>query len=104
MQLVRSRLRRIDIYSANRTEDDYIGTKCSPKLLGFVYADVQPLAEQFVSENGGQTVKKQAKLYLRPDAGVQCGDLAAVYTSKPDCRITEVRRAGEYLAATAVHL
>lgn len=104
MQLVRSRLRRIDIYSSARTADDYIGTKTSPVLLGFVYADVQQLPEELDEENGGQSVKRRAKLYCRRDAGVQCGDLAAVYSAKPDCRVTAVRRTGDYLAATVEHL
>ncbi len=104
MQLIRSRLRRIDIYSPVRTADDYIGTKAAPALLGFVYADVQQLPDELNEENGGQSVKRRAKLYCRRDAGVQCGDLAAVYSAKPDCRVIAVRRAVDYLTATVEHL
>lgn len=100
MQLIRSRLKRIDIYSPTRAADDYIGTKTSPTLLGYVYANIQHLPDELSLENGGRTVKRRAKLYLRRDAGVQCGDLAAVYSAKPDSRITEVQRRGDYLAAT----
>lgn len=100
MQLIRSRLKRIDIYSPKRAADDYIGTKAAPVLLGYVYADIQHLPDELNRENGGNIVKRRAKLYCRRDAGVQCGDLAAVFSAKPDCRVTNIKRAGDCLIAT----
>lgn len=100
MQLIRSRLKRIDIYSSARAADEYIGTKAAPELLGYVYADIQHYPDELNLENGGRTVKRRAKLFCRRDAGIQCGDLAAVYSKKPDCRVTSVKRTGEYLLAT----
>lgn len=99
MQLIRNRLKRIDIYSAVRVADEYIGTKAAPKLLGYVYADIQLLPDELNCENGGNTVKRRAKLFCRRDAGVQCGDLAAVYSAKPDCRVTSIKRAEDCLIA-----
>lgn len=100
MQLIRNRLKRIDIYSTARVVDEYIGTKAAPVLLGYVYADIQHLPDELNCENGGNTIKRRAKLYCRRDAGVQCGDLAAVYSKKPDCRVTSIKRTGDCLIAT----
>lgn len=104
MQLINNRLERVDIYSCDRQESSYIGTQSAPKLLGFVYADIQPLAEEIIEGESGKNIKKRVKLILRPDAGVKCGDLAAVYGSSPDWEITEIRQFSGHLSATAVHL
>ena len=104
MQLINGRLERVDIYSPDRQENGYIGTESAPKLLGFVYADIQPLSEEITEGESGKIVRKRVKLILRPDAGVKCGDLAALYNGTPDWEITAVRRFSEHLSATAVHL
>lgn len=104
MQLIGSRLERVDIYAPDREQDSYIGTKSVPKLLGYVYADIQPLTDEISEGESGKIVKKRVKLILRPDAGVQCGDLAAVYGDSPVWEITEVKRFSEHISATAVHL
>lgn len=104
MQLISSRLERVDIYTPERVQDSYIGTKSAPKLLGFVYADIQPLADEISEGESGKIIKRRVKLILRPDAGVQCGDLASVYGDAPVWEITEVKRFSEHISATAVHL
>ncbi len=104
MQLISSRLERVDIYSPHRESSSYIGTEAAPKLLGYVYADIQPLSEEISQGESGKIVKKRVRLILRPDAGVQCGDLAAVYGSSPDWEITEVKKFSGHASATAVHL
>ena len=104
MQLINSRLERVDIYSPDRQKDAYIGTASAPKLLGFVYADIQPLSEEMTEGESGKIAKKRVKFILRPDAGVKCGDLAALYKGAPDWEITEVKRFSEHLSVTAVHL
>lgn len=104
MQLISSRLERVDIYTPHREQDSYIGTKSAPKLLGYVYADIQPLTDEISEGESGKIIRKRVKLILRPDAGVQCGDLAAVYGDSPVWEITEVRRFSEHISATAVHL
>ncbi len=104
MRPINSRLRKIDVYSAAEMPDGYIGTKIEPTLIGFIYADVQPQADKLEENREGVSVSQNARLFLRPDAGISCGDLVALYGSKPDCRITEVKRAREYAAATAVRI
>lgn len=104
MQLIGRRLERVDIYTPDREKDSYIGTKSAPKLLGYVYADIQPLTDEISEGESGKIVKKRVKLILRPDAGVQCGDLAAVYGDSPVWEIKEVKRFSEHISATAVHL
>ncbi len=96
-----NRLRKIDIYAADEAAGDYIGTKTEPRLLGYVYADVQSDARSAENRREGMAEKASVRLFLRPDAGVKCGDLAAVYGKAPDSRITEVRRSREYVAAVA---
>jgi len=104
VQLINSRLERVDIYSPDREKSAYIGTKSAPKLLGYVYADIQPITEEITENESGKTVKKRVRLILRPDAGVKCGDLAAVYSKTPDWEITEVKQFSSHISATAVHL
>lgn len=104
MQLISNRLERVDIYSPARIQDSYIGTKSAPELLGYVYADIQPLTDEISEGSSGKVVRKRVKLILRPDAGVQCGDLAAVYGDSPVWEITEIKRFSEHLSVTAVHL
>lgn len=104
MQLINRRLERVDIYTGSRKESSYIGTESSPELLGFVYADIQPVADKISEGDSGKIIKKSVKLILRPDAGVKCGDLAAIYGNDPDWEITEVRKFSEHISATAVHL
>ena len=104
MQLISSRLERIDIYTPVREQDSYIGTRLSPRLLGYVYADIQPVSDEISEGESGKIIRKRVKLILRPDAGVQCGDLAAVYGDSPVWEITEIRRFSEHISATAVHL
>ncbi len=98
------RLRKIDVYKAAETADGYIGTKTEPELLGYVYADFQPEADRLEDCREGTVKKQSARLFLRPDAGIRCGDLVALYGKSPDSRITEVKRAREYAAATAERL
>lgn len=104
MQLINGRLERVDIYSNVRQESTYIGTEPAPTLLGFVYADIQPLSDEVTEGESGRIVRKRVKLILRPDAGVQCGDLAAVYGDTPDWEITEIKHFSEHMTVTAVHL
>ena len=99
MQLVRRNLKRIDIYSPETVESGYIGKKLTPKLLGYVNAEVQPDEETSEKRTEGFSVYTTARLYMRPDAGVKCGDLAAVFSDKPDCRITAVFPGKGYLMA-----
>ena len=104
MQLINSRLERVDIYSPDRESNGYVGTKSTPRLLGYVYAHIQPVTEEITDGESGKTEKKQAKLILRPDAGVKCGDLAALEKGLPIWEITEVRRFSQHISATVVHL
>lgn len=98
-----NRLRKIDIYAAEETESGYIG-KTVPKRLGYVYADVQSDICAAERAREGTAEKAGVRLFLRPDAGIKCGDLAAVYGKTPDNRITEVRRTRDYAAAVAERL
>ncbi len=102
MQMITNRLERVDIYSAEVEKDGYIGTKPKPVLLGFVYADIQPVTEETFEERGGKVVKKQVKLIARSDAGVKCGDMIAVRCKSPNFRITEIRRYSTHSSVTAV--
>ncbi|MBQ7834995.1 MAG: hypothetical protein IJ385_04365 [Ruminiclostridium sp.] len=104
MQLVQSRLRRVDIYTVSAEDSDYIGTKPVPKLLGYVYADIQPVSSKLFEGRDGKSEKQSVKLILRPDAGVKCGDLAAVYSDLPDFEVTEVKFFSNHISATAVRL
>lgn len=104
MQLIQSRLKKVDIYSLGSTESDYIGTEPQPDLLGFVYADIQQKNSNAVQERGGKREKKTLCLILRPDAGVKCGDYAGVYADGPDYEITEVQQFSDHITATAVEL
>lgn len=99
MQLIRRNLKRIDIYSPETEGSGYIGKKLKPKLLGYVNAEVQPDEETSEERAEGFSVYTTARLYMRPDAGVKCGDLAAVFSDKPDCRITAVFSGKGYLMA-----
>ncbi|MCM1333572.1 MAG: hypothetical protein NC084_08895 [Bacteroides sp.] len=99
-----NRVKKIDIYSPGEVADPYLGTRIEPRLLGYVYADVQGNAETLENLREGTRERRGVRLFLRPDAGIKCGDLAAVYGKAPDSRIIEVRRAGEYVAATAERL
>ena len=101
MQLIQKRLKRVDIYSAGKSDSGYIGKRPEPTLLGFVYADVQPLEEEIKEELSGTAQYSKAKLFMRPDAGVKCGDYAAVFGNTPDCRITEIKRGSCGLSALA---
>ena len=101
MQLIQKRLKRVDIYSAGQSDSGYIGKKPEPTLLGFVYADVQTLEEKMKDELGGTAQYSKAWLFMRPDAGVKCGDYAAVFGNTPDCRITEIKRGSCGLSALA---
>lgn len=101
MQLIQKRLKRVDIYSAGQSDSGYIGKKPEPTLLGFVYADVQPIEEKMKDELGGTAQYSKARLLMRSDAGVKCGDYAAVFGNTPDCRITEIKRVSCGLSALA---
>ena len=104
MQLVNRRLERVDVYSPDRRKNGYIGTESAPELLGFVYADIQPVAEEIIEDESGKICRKRVKLLRRPDAGVQCGDRVAVYGNAPDWEITEIKRFSGHISAMAVHL
>lgn len=104
MQLIQSRLKKVDIYTAGKTESSYIGSETAPLLLGFVYADVQRIKNSTAAERGGKREKKSLRLILRKDAGVKCGDLAGVYGNTPDFEITEVQQFSDHISATAVAL
>ena len=101
MQLIRKNLKRIDIYAPDKEESGYVGKKLSPRLLGYINAEVQPEELKIAEKTEGLSVYTAARLYMRPDAGVKCGDLAAVFGSKPDCRITSVMPTRDYLMARA---
>ncbi len=102
--MIQSRLKQVDIFSPTREASGYVGTKMKPTLLGFVYADIQPVTDEISEEMAGITNKKKIKLILRPDAGVQCGDLAAVYGKSPDFTVTEIKHYSTHMAVTAVSL
>lgn len=102
MQLTKNRLERIDIYTPAAVESGYIGKAVKPERVGYVYASVQPLFDKLFDEKSGKAEGKSIKLIMRPDAGVKCGDLAAVYGSSPNWEITEIRRFSNHLSATAV--
>lgn len=97
MQMTQKRLKKVNIYSSASADSGYVGTKTVPSPLGFVYAEVYPSAETFTHERSGGRVNKGATLILRKEAGVRCGDLAAVFGNAPDSRIAEVRRFPEHL-------
>lgn len=99
MQLTRRNLKRIDIYAPDKAESGYVGRKLSPRLLGYINAEVQPDELKALEKTEGLSVYTAARLYMRPDAGVRCGDLAAVFGSKPDCRVTSVMPTRDYLMA-----
>ena len=101
MQLIQKRLKRVDIYSAGQSDSGYIGKKPEPSLVGFVYAVVQRVDEEIKEELSGTAQYSKAKLFMRPDAGVKCGDYAAVFGNTPDCRITEIKRGSGGLSAIA---
>lgn len=104
MQLIQNRLQRVDIYTPARVESGYIGTKRQPKLLGYVYADISPINSRLKDERGGKAEEESVKLILRPDAGVKCGDLAAIYSSSPNFEIREITRFSGHITARAVKL
>lgn len=104
MQLIKNRLQRVDIYSPERADSGYIGTRSEPKLLGYVYADISPITSEISDGRAGKTVKKSVKLILRPDAGVKCGDLAAVFGGSPCWEITDIKRFKSHISAKAVKL
>lgn len=104
MQLIQSRLKKVDIYTVAAKESDYIGSKPVPNLLGFVYADIQQIKSSTADERAGKREKKSLRLILRRDAGVKCGDLAGVYGDEPDYEITEVNHFPDHISATAVML
>ena len=99
MQLIRRNLKRIDIYAPDRTDSGYVGKKLSPRLLGYINAEVQPEELKASEKTEGLSVYTAARLYMRPDAGVKCGDLAAVFGGKPDCRVVSVMPGRDYLMA-----
>lgn len=104
MQLIQNRLQRVDIYTPARTESGYIGTKCAPELLGYVYADISPISRKLSDGRSGKTEEESVKLILRPDAGVKCGDLAAIYSNSPNFEIREITRFPGHISAKAVRL
>lgn len=103
MDMIQNRLERIDIYGREEKESGYIGKTVKPKLLGYVYANIQPLSEKLTEERSGKTLRKSVKLILRPDAGVKCGDFVAVYSKNPNFEITEIKRFHDHISATAVN-
>ena len=104
MQLIQSRLKKVDIYTVLKTESDYIGSESVSTLLGCVYADIQRLKSNTADERPGKSEKRTIRLILRKDAGVKCGDLAGVYGDEPDFEITEVKQFSDHISATAVSL
>lgn len=104
MQLIQNRLQRVDIYTPARVESGYIGTKREPKLLGYVYADISPVSRKLSNEREGKAEEESVKLILRPDAGVKCGDLAAIYSGSPNFEIREIKRFSGHISARAVKL
>ena len=104
MQLIQSRLKKVDIYAVDSEESAYIGSKPVPALLGFVYADIQQIKSNTSEERAGKREKKSLRLILRKDAGVKCGDLAGIYADAPDFEITEVKQFSDHISATAVAL
>lgn len=92
MQLTRSNLRRVNIFSLCDDGSGYIGRKTKPKPLGFVYAEVFPEKETLKSEREGRKTVSGATMILRRGAGVSCGDLAGIFGDAPDSRITEISR------------
>ncbi len=104
MQLLQSRLKRVDIYNVDCAATDYIGSAPVPVLLGFVYADIQRVKSGTAEERQGKREKKTLRLILCKDAGVKCGDLAGIYGDEPDYEITEVQHFSDHISATAVKL
>lgn len=102
--MINSRLKRIDIYSRETEKGDYVGKRLREKLLGYVYADVQPLHEEVSDDNEGKRIKRRYRLIMRPDAGVSCGDLAAIFGKAPDFEIREIIRYSTHISAEAVSI
>ena len=92
MQLSQRTLRRINIFSRDTKASGYVGRKPDPKPLGFVYAQVFPNKETLAEKREGLKKESGTTLILRREAGVSCGDLAGIFGSTPDSRVTEVRR------------
>ena len=91
MQTSQRYLRKINIYSPSETAGDYVGTKIVPEPIGFVYAEVFPEKSVLTKERDGKRTGAGATLIMRREAGVKCGDLAAVYGNTADSRVIEAR-------------
>ncbi len=104
MNPVQKNLKRVNIFSPDRTDGGYVGKKTVPKLLGYVYAEVFPGSEKLSDERSGQTKSSGATLILRRGAGVSCGDLAGIYGESPDSRVTEIIRSQNHVTARTVRL
>ena len=104
MNPVQKNLKRVNIFSPDRTDSGYVGKKTVPKLLGYVYAEVFPASEKISGERRGQTGSCGATLILRKCAGVSCGDLAGIYGDDPDSRVTEIIRSPKHITARTVRL
>ncbi len=92
MQMTQRLLKRVNIYSAVSRDSGYVGTKSVPVPLGFVYAEVFPSPDKYSRTRNGSRTDSGAVLILRREAGVKCGDLAAVRGNEPDSRVVEVKR------------
>ena len=104
MNPVQKNLKRVNIYSPDRTAGGYVGKKTVPKLLGYVYAEVFQSPEKLSDERSGQAERSGATLILRRGAGVSCGDLAGIYGESPDSRVTEIIRSPNHVTARTVRL
>ena len=104
MNPVQKNLKRVNIFSPDRTDGGYVGKKPAPTLLGYVYAEVFPSSEKLSDERSGQKICSGATLILRRGAGVSCGDLAGIYGETPDSRVTEIIRSPNHVTARTVRL
>lgn len=89
MQRTQRLLRKINIFAPAQQDSGYVGRKTVPELVGYVYAEVFPEKSLLKDERDGKNTAAGATLILRRDAGVKCGDLAAVYGEYADSRVVE---------------
>lgn len=104
MQLVQNRLERVDVYVnvSVSSKGSYVGSDTTPLLLGFVYADIRPVTKELDRGHDRRAIKRSVKLIMRPDAGVNCGNLLKFRGSGVFWDITEIKYYSDHISAVAV--